>query len=125
MRIGLRPCQQIGGRQPANAMDIRIRQLGRWPGVGRDRAARSGDAGGPTINNDAGTVVVILDDHMLAIRSQVRSEAIHRVHVIADVRGIRTAFAMNPNCNVAHRNAWPPEMNLQVRLKTRRRISDR
>ena len=34
MRIWLMPGAQIGGRQPANAMAVRIRQHGGWPALG-------------------------------------------------------------------------------------------
>src|ERR1700738_1880230 len=54
-------------------------------------------SGSPTINNNAGAVVVVLRDHVLSGRSKVRSKAVHRIHVIADVHFIGTAVDQRGN----------------------------
>ena len=44
----------------------------------------------PAIDNNAGTVVVVFRDHVLASRSEVCPKAIHRIHVVAYIHRART-----------------------------------
>src|SRR6266404_2062466 len=64
-------------------------QTTRQPARRRQRMrGEHGRSGSPAINNDAGTIVVVLRNHVLPGQPTIRSKPVHRIHVIADIHRI-------------------------------------